>query len=261
VVEPCQRWRERRERYRPAGERIDPSRYGVEILPDDRRAKAFVVAHHYSGTFPAARVRVGLFRMRELVGVAVFSVPQQRAALPRWTGTTEVDGVELGRFVLLDDVPGNGESWFLARAFRALRAERPTVRAVLSYSDPLPRHAHDGRVVTPGHVGVIYQAHNGRHLGRAEAREIVVDRDGRTVGRRGLSKLRRGERSGGGTYRQLLAAGAPDRRVGEDWSAWVDRVLVAGPFRKVRHPGNLVYAWDLDGTAVLPEALPYPRRV
>jgi hypothetical protein len=41
----------------------------------------------------------------------------------------------------------------------------------------------------------------------------------------------------------------------------VDRVLVAGPFRKVRHPGNLVYAWDLDGTAVLPEALPYPRRV
>lgn len=28
----CQRWRERRDSYRPAGEPIDPTRYGVEIL-------------------------------------------------------------------------------------------------------------------------------------------------------------------------------------------------------------------------------------
>ena len=29
--------------------------------------------------------------------------------------------VELGRFVLLDSVAGNGETWFLARSFEILR--------------------------------------------------------------------------------------------------------------------------------------------
>lgn len=254
----CQRWSHRRDLFRDPSERIRPEEYAVDVLPDDRRAKAFVVEHHYAGSYPAARLRIGLFRGRTLAGVAVFSVPAQRAAIPHWTGTA--DGVELGRFVLLDEVPGNGESWFLARAFKALRRELPEVRAVLSYSDPLPRQADDGRLVTPGHVGVIYQAHNGRHLGRAEAREIVIDRDGRTVGRRGLSKLRLGERSSGGTYRHLLSAGAPERRTGEGWPAYVDRALLEGPFRRVRHPGNLVYAWALDPTVSLPAALPYPRR-
>jgi hypothetical protein len=31
-------------------------------------------------------------------------------------------GVELGRFVLLDEEPANAETWFLARAFKVLRA-------------------------------------------------------------------------------------------------------------------------------------------
>lgn len=256
----CQRWRARRDRYRPGGERIDPSRYGVEVLPDDRRPRAFVVEHHYSGSYVAARFRVGLFRMRELVGVAVFSVPQQPKALPRWTGTPA--GVELGRFVLLDDVPGNGETWFLARAFRALRAELPDVRAVLSYSDPMPRETLDGRLVTPGHVGTIYQAHNGRHVGRGRGDPMYLDPDGRTVGRRGLSKLRNGERGADAVYRRLVAAGAPERRHLEDPAAYVDRALREGPFRRVQHPGNLAYAWALDRAAErdLPDARPYPRR-
>ena len=33
---PCQRWTERRDRYRPAGERIDPSRYAVDVLEERR---------------------------------------------------------------------------------------------------------------------------------------------------------------------------------------------------------------------------------
>jgi hypothetical protein len=201
---------------------------------------------------------VGLYRARTLVGVAVFSVPAQRAAIPRWTGTTE--GVELGRVVLLDEVPGNGESWFLARAFKALRQELPTVRAVLSYSDPLPRSTDEGRVVTPGHVGVIYQAFNARHLGRARAEAIILDRDGRTVSRRGLCKLRNGERSAASTERRLLAAGAPERRHGEAVDAWVDRAILEGPFRRVRHPGNLVYAWAIDRGLELPEGQSYPKR-
>jgi hypothetical protein len=258
-----QRWNHHRDSYRPAGEPIDPSRYGIEVLADDTTARAFVERHHYSASYPAARVRIGLYRMRELVGVAVFSVPMQAAAIPRWTGTEA--GVELGRFVLLDDVPANGETWFLARAFRALEGELPDLRAVLSYSDPLPRRRADGTLVCPGHIGTIYQAHNGRHLGRAKAEALVLDADGRTVSRRGLSKLRNGERGSDAVYRRLVDAGAPARSAGEDPAAYVERALRSGPFRKVKHPGNLVYVWAVgdDRRATLARfgpAQPNPRR-
>lgn len=258
-----QRWRHHRDSYRPASEPIDPSRYGVEVIPDDNTARAFVVAHHYSGSFPAARLRVGLYRMREFVGVAVFSVPAQIAAIPRWTGTEA--GVELGRFVLLDDVPANGETWFLRRAFRAVASELPEVRAVLAYSDPLPRDRADGTQLTPGHIGTIYQAFNGRFVGRARAESIWTDGDGRTVSRRALSKLRNGERGAEGVYQRLLERGAPTRNPGEDPAAYVQRALLEGPFRKLRHPGNLAYVWAVgrrqhETTAHLPAPLPFPRR-
>lgn len=57
----CQRWTRRRDSYRPAGEPIDPSRYGVELIAE-QVARDFVVREHYSGSYPAARCRVGLFR-------------------------------------------------------------------------------------------------------------------------------------------------------------------------------------------------------
>lgn len=257
---PCQRWRLRRHSYRPAGEPIDTSRYGVDLLPDDRTARAFVEQHHYSGSYPAARFRVGLYRSRrwvtpELVGVAVFSVPAQRAAIPRWTGTAE--GVELGRFVLLDDVPANGETWFLARAFRALPGE---VRTVLAYSDPVARTALDGTVTMPGHVGTIYRAHNARYLGRSRARTLWLDPSARVVSERALSKIRTDERGAAHAYRRLVAAGAPPRRPLESGADYVRRALEEGPFRRLRHPGNLVYAWALrrDAERGLSEALPYP---
>ena len=58
------------------------------------------------------------------------------------------DAVELGRLVLLDEVPGNGESWFIARCFELLRREG--IVGVLSFSDPVPRTTADGRKVLPG---------------------------------------------------------------------------------------------------------------
>lgn len=258
-----QRWTGGRDSYRPAGEPIDPSRYGVEVLPDDTTARAFVETHHYSGSYPAARVRVGLYRMSDLVGVAVFSVPAQQAAIPHWTGTS--DGVELGRFVLLQDVPANGETWFLARAFKALESELPECKAVLSYSDPMPRRRADGTLVTPGHIGTIYQAHNGRHLGTARAEWLYLDRDAKTVSRRSLSKIRNEERGAEGAYQRLLAAGAPARNPNEAPAAYVDRALREGPFRRVKHPGNLVYVWGVGRQAKATSkgfaaAQPFPRR-
>lgn len=261
-VADCQRWRERRDRYRPAGEVIDPSRYGVEVIAE-RDARPFVEAHHYSGTYPAARLAVGLHRARrwvtpELVGVAVFSVGVQPAALQRWAGVEAREGVELGRFVLFDDVPGNGESWFLARAFRALRAQLPDVRAVLSYSDPLPRHTVAGALVTPGHVGVIYQAFNARYHGTGSARSLYLDDAGRVVSPRAFDKIRNAESGWEGAARRLVASGAPTRAVGEEPAAWLKRVKSS--LRAVRHPGNHVYTWALDGAPGVADLHPYPRR-
>lgn len=245
----CQRWNNRREMYRPAGEPIDPRRY--EVVPlEELPAKRFVVKHHYSGSYPAARFRAALmrkerFRKSELVGVAVFSVPMNNAVIPKYCGLSPNAGVELGRFVLLDDVPANGESWFLGQAFRLLATERPEIRAVLSYADPVPRHRCDGSVITPGHVGTVYQSHNGIAVGRSSARKLIISHDGLVVSGRMLSKLRNDERGATYSYRKFLEIGAPKRRLLESGADYVVRALREGPFSQVRHPGNHAYVWAI----------------
>ena len=67
----AQRWRDRREYRRPAEERIVPAEFGVEILRD-RDAKAFVTQHHYSGSYPAARLAVGLMRRTERTVITAY---------------------------------------------------------------------------------------------------------------------------------------------------------------------------------------------
>lgn len=222
--------------------------------------------HHYSGSYPSARCRVGLFHRSELVGVAVFSVGIQPRAVPSWVpGTPPDHGVDLGRFVLLDDVPYNGETWFLARAFGVLRAELPEVEVVLSYSDPMPRVSEAGIVVMPGHVGVIYQAKGARYVGRTRPDKVVLDEWGRVIPRRSISKIRNEERGADGAEKMLLERGAPSRHQHEDRAAWLDRALREGPFRATKHPGQHVYLFDPRGrSGSLPErarpGLTYPKR-
>ena len=48
ITATCQRWRERRDSYRPAGEVIATNLYEVAPIVDDRTAKAFVERHHYA---------------------------------------------------------------------------------------------------------------------------------------------------------------------------------------------------------------------
>lgn len=246
----CQRWREGRERYRPAGEPFDPARYGVEPI-GFAPARHFVVDHHYSGSMPAARLQLGLmhkasaWQAEALAGVVVFSVPVQERAVPAWLGLPPRLGIEIGRLVLLDNVASNGESWFLGRAFRLLRRLLPEVRGVLSYCDPLERRDAEGRIVKRGHIGTVYRAFNGRFAGRSAARTLLLARDGRSVNERTLSKIRLGEQGAGYAVRQLQALGAPAPRPGEDGPAYVSRALAEGGFRKARHPGNLTFTWLL----------------
>jgi len=257
-----QRWREQRSSYRPGTECIRTVEYDAHEITDDTTAKTFVETHHYSRTYPAARARIGLYRHGELVGVAVFSHPCSNSVLTNVFPGDALNAVELGRFVLLDSVPGNGETWFLARAFDILRAKG--FLGVVSFSDPLQRRGHDGRVIHLGHVGTIYQAHNGVYLGRGTARTLRLLPDGRVFSDRAAQKIRKAER--GWTYaaRQLEAFGASPAPAGDvaDRTAWLARTL-ENLTRPVRHRGNHKYAWALTqpGHRALPLSLPYPKRL
>lgn len=95
---------------------------------------------------------------------------------------------------------------------------------------------------------------------RGRPETLLLDAHGRVVSRRALSKIRNGEVGRDYAYRQLLAAGAPERGAGEAAEDYLRRALACGAFRRLRHPGNHAYAWRLDGQR-LPSLLPYPKQV
>lgn len=236
------RWTERRAAWAPEHTLFDPSLHSVEVISESV-AKAFIIKHHYSGTYPAARFRVGLFDDAELVGVAVFSVPASQKVIPRYADIRTREGVELGRLVLLDRCAFNAETWFISRAFKLLRRALG-VRFCLSYSDPLPRYDAVGALVKPGHIGQIYQALNASYFGRASKATLLLLPSGRVMSPRALGKIRRDERGRGYATEQLIKGGAPPPMRGESGESYVSRV--SGSFTRIRHPGNLAYGWRFD---------------
>lgn len=269
IVDRSQRWRDRRDAYVPNGSVIDPDQFGVDVIGCMREAKPFVTAHHYSGSFPASRLSVGLFRKdgvarSRLVGVATFSQPMNNGAVPKHAGLDDhLQGVELGRLVILDEVAGNGETWFLKRAFRALRREKSEIQAVLSYADPMIRVAADGSVIKPGHVGQLYAVMNAAYRGRATQRLETLTPDGQVFSDRDLSKIRRSETGHRYATAELISRGAPPASSDESPAEWLGRLYRDGFLSKRRNPGNHVYSFELTAAARLAgRALPrlaYPR--
>jgi len=258
ICPAVQRWRDRRDSYRPASEPIDPKQFEVASIPDDTTARAFVQRHHYAGTYPAARFRHALYDRRgRLVGVAVFSHPTNNRTLTNVFPGAATDAVELGRFVLLDSVPANGETWFLARCFELLRRD---VVGVVSFSDPVPRTSLGGDVIFPGHLGTIYQAKSAVFLGRGSPGTLRLLPDGRVLSNRALSKIRvrdQGWRYGVELLERAGAAPLAANDNAADWLAtWLPRLT-----RPLSHPGNLKYAFPLERAArrALPPSLPYPK--
>jgi hypothetical protein len=251
-----QRWRQQRSSYRPSDEVIDTSRYEIASIPDDTTAKRFVLEHHYSASYPAARFRFGLFDPFKLVGVAVFSIPCNEKVITGSLPVSLLEGVELGRFVLLDEVPGNGETWFLRRCFESLRAAG--IRGVVSFSDPEPRTSIDGDTVFPGHVGTIYQAHNAIYLGKATPRTLRLLPDGTVFSDRTAQKIRTRERGWEYAVEQLIKFGADEP--GDNLRTWLTASL-GRVTRPLRHRGNHKYIWTLDRRLRrhLPESEPYPK--
>lgn len=262
-LDRSQRWRARRARFVPNASTINPADFTVDVV-EEAAAKAFVVEHHYSASFPAARLNVGLFRGAGLAGVAVFSQPMNEAAVPKHTRLGPGQGIDLGRFVLLDDVAGNGETWFLARAFRLLRQEKPEILGVVSYADPVPRIGSDGGLVKPGHVGMIYQALGAAYRGRGTPRTELLTPDGQPFSERARSKIRQLDCGHAYAIDDLVRRGAPRVGVGEDPRSWLAGLVASGFFRRHRHPGNHVYAFPLTQAAKLAgrnlDAHAYPQK-
>lgn len=238
-----QRWYKRLGSWRDADEIIDTRSHEVAEIHDDMTAKAFVEEHHYSGTYPAARERFGLYHGSALVGVAVFSHPPNEAVLKKLP-CDRMAGIELGRFILLSEVAGNGESWFLARCFDKLREKG--IEALVSHSDPLPRRNADGDLVLPGHVGNIYQATNAIYGGRTKARALWLLPDGTVFSERAMSKIRARDRGYRYAIDQLVHHGAErPLDIGTDLGAWL-RCELPRVARRVKHRGNHRYLWAID---------------
>lgn len=235
-----QRWLQQQAHWVPRKHVCDVSTLDAVPLDKDAVAKRFVVEHHYSGSYTAASERIALYERGTLAGVAVFGAPAGPTALARQLAAP---GAELQRFVLLDSVAFNAETWFLARCFELLRQRRPEWRAILAYSDPVPRRDASGAVVLPGHWGQIYQAHNAAYRGRATPRTLYLDARGCVVSERAISKLRRGDQGHAYARELVLASGAPEQLPGEPVDAWLKRCRET--WRRVRHPGNHVYVWSL----------------
>jgi hypothetical protein len=256
IVNRSQRWRDRRDRYVPAASEIDPTTLAVDVIDCMKTAKPWLEQNHYSGSFPASRLSLGLFQNGKggrpcLVGACTFSQPVNNSSVPLRTGLAEHRrAVDLGRFVLLDDVAGNGETWFLSRAMRALRREKPDVLSVISYADPLQRVTGEGVIVKPGHIGMIYAVMGASYRGRANARIDTICPDGQPFNDRKLSKIRSGEVGHAYSVDGLVSLGAPPP-ANADLRDWLAGLYASGFLTRRRHPGNHVYVFEMTRAAKL----------
>jgi hypothetical protein len=260
-----------RQTWRHADESFHPDRYGV-VRISHSAAKPWIIDRHYSGSYPADRLRYGLFdlagRGPALVGVAVLSVPVSTATLTRAFPSLEPfsQTLELGRFCLDDSVPGNGESYFIGQ-MRRLAAE-DGIRGLVSFADPLQRRAADGTVICPGHRGVIYQASGFCYSGRSAPRSLLLLPDGTVLPPRVIAKVRALERGHLYAEQRLAALGARPRIAGESGPDWLAEALRTIGARAVRHPGNHRYLIRLGRTRSERTAVtiglasrPYPKTI
>ena len=131
--------------------------------------KEFVKEHHYSHGIHNGPMCYGLFDGMDLLGVLAFANPCSENVCASVFGVELKRSVtELHRLVLLDEVPKNAESWFISRALKQLKKDRPDYLAVLSFAD-----------ATQGHIGTIYQATNAIYSGTSGKATFFLDQSGR----------------------------------------------------------------------------------
>jgi hypothetical protein len=268
--DPCMRWSPgRRQSWRRVSEGgFDRRNYGVTTL-DEIPARDWVLARHYSGSWVNAKLRYGLFDLTapaaRLAGVAVLSIPVGNKVLtnvfPHLVPNKQ--SLELGRFVLEDAALANAETWFLKEVFRLALAAG--IRGIVSFSDPVPRYA-GGRLVMPGHVGIIYQAKGAHYLSRATPRTLAVFPDGQVMNAKTMQKIRDQDQGHEYAERQLVDRGARAMRPGDKPAKWLAGALDDAGAWRVRHRGVHRYAWangrnqaQRDAVVMAMKPQPYPK--
>lgn len=255
ITSRTMRWHERRCRYLRTSDPIDTRQFAVDILATARAAR-FIARHHYLVTMPATQLCVGLFGPKTqdddppLAGVAVFAVPSNPAVITRHAGLPPAQGTTLARFILLDEVPANGETHFLRKAFSLLRREKPHLETVVSYADPLA-----------GHIGHIYAAASAAHRGRTRPRSCW-SLSGTTIPGRTLSKIANEESGHKAAIDRLIAMGARKPEPAEAPPDWLKCLKSERVLERSLHPGCFVYNFALTRRAknrsrALPSQ-PYP---
>jgi hypothetical protein len=270
----CQRWESRTPSWRHTSEGgFNPAGYDVVAL-DWVTALTFVTVHHYSGAFSSAVLRFGLVDRAggQLVGVCVYGNSMGPhvllSAFPQLTPSEEA--LELSRLVLLDHVPANAESWFVAQTFALLN--EAGVRGVVMYSDPNERVTPAG-LIMPGHLGIVYQALSFRYVGVSRPRWEDHLPDGSVLPERTTSKVRGLEQGAAGAVRRLVQQGAGDpgdlaRMSPAERVAWLKHAKRQAGVRHVKRHGKHRYL-TATGTALQRKrtmrgvelgAHPYPKR-
>lgn len=133
-------------------------------------AKEYIHANHYThGSHNAPSPCYGLYDKENLIGVLMFATPCSENVCSSIYGEEYKRSViELHRLHILDITPKNTESWFISRALKLLKQDRPDIKAVISFADP-----------TEGHAGTIYKATNAYYIGKSSPARFYRDAEGR----------------------------------------------------------------------------------
>lgn len=180
-------------------------------------ARAVVERHHYSGkAYNKSRLHLGVFLDGKIEGAMQFGPPlDQRKVMPLVPGTPWNGMMELNRMAFSDGLPRNSESRALGVAFRQIRARRPDVKWVLSYSD-----------ATQCGDGTIYRASGFLLTGIKRSTSLYRMPDGEVLTQVGI-------RTGGGLQRRY--GFAPGRDGFREWAARAGAVRLIGyQFRYVK---------------------------
>lgn len=226
---------------------FDPDDYGVDLIPR-KTAVEFIRTHHYSRSVPAMRkYRFGLFYLAGdapvLCGVLVLTIPARKEVLTGVFPALEAyyESAEIGRLVLLDQVPHGAEAWFVADVRRWLAANT-TIRGLVMHSDPEPREDNDGNIVLLGHAGTTYQALSAPCLGRTSPRRITLV-NGLVFSDRARSKILNLEQGWRYAAQQLVDAGADPFDVArDDPREWLPAALRQAGAKRRDHGGCWKYA-------------------
>jgi len=133
-------------------------------------ANNFVAKYHYlkDAVHPFPKFWIGLFISDELVGVAIYGLPQGISAVKSWFGmkNSNTDIIELTRLCMLPILNGsNATSYLLGNSIKLLKNKG--VRAVTSLADSVK------------HVGSIYQVCNFKYYGLTDKKTDFFCADGR----------------------------------------------------------------------------------